>query len=151
MAKITVPEGNTNNGGGQLLPDGTYRCLVAKINVGQTRSGAESWRVRLGVVDGPHFGRTLYDSIHFSEKAMPRTIRFSEAIGLKVSGTTEVTPEMCQGRECLVTIHSESYRDREDKERERNVVDFDGYAPTPDATGFTPPATSTDDDDDLPF
>lgn len=152
MVKITVPAGEPDSGGRQPLPAGTYCCTVGKIDVDQTRTGHEWWRVTLGVVDGPYFGRKIRDSLFFTEKALPRAIQFCRALGLKLHGTTEVTPSMCQGRQCMVSVHSETYRDRDGNERERNAVDFEGYATVPESEPgqFTPPAPM-DDDDDLPF
>ncbi len=148
MAMIN-PTSNRPLDNGRILPDGTYRCLVARIELDQTRSGDEWWRLRLGVVDGPHHGRALFDDIYFSERALPRAIHFCQALGLKLHGSTEVTPQMCQGRECLVTIHSETYVNRDGQECRRNVVDYDGYAAVPAVAFVAPPVAGPHED--LPF
>jgi hypothetical protein len=108
------------------LPKGRYFCRVDSIKESFTQHGDELWNVRYVVVDGPHKGRSVFDNLVFSEKAMKRVKYVCARLGVDVSGEIDLTPEMLVGKSCLVSVEIESYPDDEGKEKLRNRVPFAG-------------------------
>jgi len=109
------------------VPEGTYLCEVNSVEQTTTNAGAEMYKVRLKVLDGPHAGRYLFDNLVFSPNAMKRVKLVCARLGLDTSGELDLTPKMLRDRTADVTVQVEDYVDDEGKERSRNRIPFDGY------------------------
>ena len=109
------------------LPADQYRCRVAAVEEASTQYGDEMWKLRLEVVEGEHAGRYLFDNIAFSTKGLGRVKLVCSRLGIDVSGELDLTPDMLEGREVLVTAEIEDYEDAAGKTKQRNHVPFSGY------------------------
>jgi Protein of unknown function (DUF669) len=128
------------------IAPGRYLCTIRFVEVTQTRKGDTMWKLRLGVEEGDHAGRSVYDNLVFSAAALPRLKGFCEAVGLPTSGNVDLTPELVRGRSCIVEIVTEEYRDKQGQMRVGNAIAYQGYWPVP-----RPAEGPTSDDHDLPF
>jgi len=67
------------------LPPGIYTARVLRGEYCSTKAGADAYRLRFEVTEGPHKGRTLIRTWTFSPKALPYTKRDLAAFGLTTS------------------------------------------------------------------
>jgi hypothetical protein len=89
--------------------------------------------MRWEVVVGEYKGRTAcWDSLHWSERGLPRVKFVLKTLGLKAEGPLDLQTDDIVGREALVEVAPE---EREDPvsgvRRLMNRVPFAGYAPAP--------------------
>ena len=124
------------------LPEGVYRCRIAKVEETTTQAGDEMWRLRFEVSQGPFEGRFVFDNAVFNEVGLRRVKLLCSCLGLDVSGELEVTPAAIIDGSCDVTVTTEDYVDDEGKTKARNVVPF---------AGFKSADNQDDGDDDTPF
>ena len=111
------------------IPEGTYTCRVAEVRQTQSQQGCMRWGLRLEVVDGDYAGRTAaWDSLVFSERALPRVKQVLAVLGFDVSGTLELEPDDLVDTRARVQLVVE---DREDPltgtHRRRLRVPYAGY------------------------
>lgn len=86
------------------LPQGVYSARVLRGEYTSTkRTGADAYRLRFEVTDGPHAGRTVIRTWTFSPKAMPYTKRDLAPFGL-TSTERLLSPFPEPGREYLVRL-----------------------------------------------
>jgi hypothetical protein len=64
------------------LPPGVYVARVQKGEFTTTRTGADAYRIRFEVTEGPHAGRTVIRTWSFSERALPYAKRDLAQFGL---------------------------------------------------------------------
>ena len=131
------------------LPDGKYVCRLDTVEEAATQHGDEMWKLRFKVADGPYQDRLLFDNLVFSEAALKRVKLICARLGLDVSGTLDLTPDLLIGRTCTLTVETEEYEDQEGNVKTRNVIPFAGYER---ADAATAPAEGEDaSEDQLPF
>jgi hypothetical protein len=109
------------------LPDGEYRCRLRDVEETVTRNGDAMFKLTWEVIQGAHGGRRIFDNLVFSERALKRLKHVCSALGLCVTGEIDLTPEMIQDRECMVTVASEDCIDEAGTTKTRNRVLFEGY------------------------
>ncbi len=124
------------------IPAGVYPCYVAEVRESQSPSGHTRWGLRWEVGAGDYLGRTAcWDSLHWSERGLPRVKFVLTVLGFPSDGRLEVRPEELQGRRALVTVESE---EREDPStcirRISNRVPFAGYSLLKEAEESVPTA-----------
>lgn len=112
------------------IPEGTYTCRVAEVRETASQQGAVRWGLRLEVVEGEYAGRTAaWDSLVFSERALPRVKQVLAVLGFDVSGLLELQPNDLVGTSARVQLVIE---DREDPltgtHKKRLRVPYAGYA-----------------------
>ncbi len=118
------------------VPPGTYLCEVADVRAGVTRHGEERWSFQLTVKDGEHAGRlAAWDSLVFSERALPRVRRVFAALGLPTEGRVRVEPKDLEGRRAFVDVRPAEYRNELNEVIRRNEVPYSGYRAVPDNPG----------------
>jgi hypothetical protein len=112
------------------VPEGEYPCRVVEVREGLTRDGGERWAFRLEVAEGDYAGRTAaWDSISWTERALPRAKYVLSKLGFDVSGTLELRSSDLVGCEVLATLQAEERQDRATGHRvERMRVPYHGYA-----------------------
>ncbi|TAH36785.1 MAG: hypothetical protein EYC70_07280 [Planctomycetota bacterium] len=115
----------------RAVPEGEYPCRVVEVRVSQSPAGHTRWGIRWEVSQGPFIGRTAcWDSLHWTERGLPRAKFVLKVLGFDVSEPLEVEASDLEGREALVTCSSE---EREDAatglRRLLNRVPFTGYRP----------------------
>lgn len=120
----------------RAVPPGEYICRVVEVRESQSPAGHTRWGLRWEVVRGDWVGRTAcWDSLHWSERGLPRVKFVLQMLGVDVEGTKELKPEQLNGLEATVLVQPE---EREDPvtgiRRMMNRVPFAGYAPVPAAT-----------------
>jgi hypothetical protein len=107
---------STGNGGGisafdsaepapefSPLPAGTYTARVLQGGCCSTRAGADAYRMRFEITEGPYAGRTLIRTWTFGPKALAYTKRDLSVFGLTTSAKLlTLFPEA--GREYLVRL-----------------------------------------------
>lgn len=119
----------------RAVPPGEYRCKAAEVRESDSPAGHVRWGIRWEVVGGDYNGRTAcWDSLHWSERGMPRSKFILQMLGFKSdAGAFELEPADLVGREAYVTIATE---EREDPisgiRRLTNRVPFAGYSIVPD-------------------
>ncbi len=113
------------------VPPGSYACRIAEVRVGESRSGAVRWSLRLEVLDGEYAGRTAaWDSLTWSERGVQRVKFVLGVLGFDVSGVLDLEPQDMEGRQALVEVHPEVWEDPQSGRRqERLSVPFAGWAP----------------------
>lgn len=85
------------------LPPGVYQARIIRGEFTSTKAGADAYRLRFEITDGPQKGQTTIRTWTFSEKALPYTKRDLASFGLT---TTEklLSPFPEVGREYLVRL-----------------------------------------------
>ena len=131
--EINMPTVNFDNirdiDDGDPLPEGWYECCVVKVSESSTKAGDEMWIVDFEVIEGPHKGRKIFDTLNFSQAALPRIKFFFGELGLDVSGTRSVTLDDIKDASLAVRVTIEESTDSGQRRR-RNVVPFLGFAET---------------------
>jgi len=123
--------------------------MVKDCEEKESNSGTTYWNLNLEVVNGAFAGKWLYDSLFFSQKALPRFKMACKALGLNVKGEAEITPQQLIGKKALVDIEIDNYDGKK-----RNKVAYAGYhkadsgVASPSASEVFGEPGSTDD---LPF
>ena len=117
----------------RAVPPGEYVCRVAEARESQSPAGHVRWGLRWEVVRGDWVGRTAcWDSLHWSERGLPRVKFVLQMLGVDVTGQLDLKPEALNGKEAVVLVQPE---EREDSvtgiRRMTNRVPFAGYAPVP--------------------
>jgi len=85
------------------VPPGVYITRVLRGEVCQTKTGADAYRLKFEIVEGPHAGRTVIRTWTFSERALPYARRDLSKFGL-VTAAQLLTPFPPAGREYLVRL-----------------------------------------------
>lgn len=85
------------------LPQAVYTCRVVRGEYCSTNSGAEAYRMRFEVTDGPHAGQTVVRTWTFGPKALQYTKRDLAPFGLNSSAQLRA-PFPAAGREYLVRL-----------------------------------------------
>jgi len=85
------------------LPPGVYNAIVLRGEYCSTKAGAEAYRLKFEVADGPNAGKTVIRTWTFSSKAMPYTKRDLAPFGLTTSAAL-LSPFPAAGREYLVKL-----------------------------------------------
>jgi hypothetical protein len=117
----------------RAVPDGEYTCRIAEIRESRSPAGHIRWGLRWEVALGDWQGRTAcWDSLHWSERGLPRLKYVLRILGFDVSGELSVQATDLENRRALVSCTSE---EREDPvsgiRRLLNRVPFAGYRPLP--------------------
>lgn len=135
-----VPDGNDYS----PLPDGQYTCILEKVEERQGSKG-EYWSLEFRVLNGDYSGRKIYDSVFFTPKALPRFKLIASRLGHKTEGTSQITPDMIKGSIVKLTVFTEKYMGKDNRERTKNTIPYDGYEQ------IEGKINTKDDDSDLPF
>lgn len=85
------------------LPPGIYTGRVQRGEYTSTRAGAEAYRIRFEVTEGPEAGKTIVRTWTFGAKALPYTQRDLAPFGLTNSAQL-LSPFPEAGREYLVRL-----------------------------------------------
>lgn len=85
------------------VPPGIYAATVVKGEFCTTRAGADAYRMRFVISDGPQTGRTLIRTWTFSPKALPYSKRDLAVFGLATSAQL-LSPFPPPGREYHVRL-----------------------------------------------
>jgi hypothetical protein len=120
-------------------PIGEYHCRIAEVRESTSPAGHTRWGLRWEVLTGDYLGRTAcWDSLHWSERGLPRVKYALQTFGLPSDGELDLQPGALVGLEAMVTIQAE---EREDPvtgiRRVMNRVPFSGYAPAPAVAAST--------------
>jgi hypothetical protein len=112
------------------VPAGEYACHIAEVRETRSPSGHLRWGLRWEVDRGEWQGRTAcWDSLHWSERGMPRAKFVLSVLGFPVAGELNLEPQELIGRRALVLVQPE---EREDPvtgiRRLSNRVPFTGYS-----------------------
>lgn len=115
------------------VPAGEYPCRIAEVRETRSAAGHLRWGLRWEVDQGEWQGRTAcWDSLHFSERGLPRAKFVLQVLGFPVGGTLDLEPQALVDRRALVQVQPE---EREDAvtgiRRLMNRVPFTGYAALP--------------------
>jgi hypothetical protein len=115
------------------VPAGEYHCKAVEVSESDSPAGHIRWGMRWEIVSGDFKGRTAcWDSLHWSERGLPRVKFVLQMLGLKAEGPLDLQTDDIVGREALVEIVPE---EREDPvsgvRRLMNRVPYAGYAPAP--------------------
>lgn len=115
----------------RAVPEGEYLCRVAEVRESRSPAGHVRWGLRWEVVVGDWQGRTAcWDSLHWSERGLPRTKYVLRTLGFDVSGELELAVTDLEERRALVTCTSEEREDATTSIRRLvNRVPFAGYRP----------------------
>lgn len=85
------------------LPPGIYSARVLRGEYTSTKAGADAYRLRFEVTDGPHKGQTVIRTWTFGPKAVAYTKRDLAPFGL-TSSAKLLSPFPDAGREYLVRL-----------------------------------------------
>ena len=113
----------------RAVPDGEYPCRIIEVRESRSPAGHVRWGMRWEVLRGDWQGRTAcWDSLHWSERGLPRLKYVLRILGFDVTGELAVKATDLEGRSALVVCTSE---EREDPvsgiRRLLNRVPFAGY------------------------
>lgn len=145
-------------------PIGVYPCRITANNLKHLDGGKELWELTFEIMEGDCKGRTFWDDIFWSKKALPRAFHFLSAAladcdaenpeGVQAyidSKTAELDTEdtsLVVGRRLMVKIGHEEF-EHKGQQRTKAKVEFRGYAPL----GVMPEGDDAGDvkDEALPF
>lgn len=115
------------------VPAGEYPCRVVEVRETRSPAGHVRWGLRWEVDHGEWQGRTAcWDSLHWSERGMPRAKYVLQVLGFPVQGKLEIEPQQLVGLKALVLVQPEEREDAATGIRRLvNRVPFAGYAPIP--------------------
>jgi hypothetical protein len=85
------------------IPPGVYSARVVRGEYCSTKAGADAYRMRFEVTDGPHAGKTVIRTWTFGPKALPYTKRDLTPFGLTTSAKL-LSPFPEAGREYHVRL-----------------------------------------------
>ena len=85
------------------VPPGVYIARVRKGEYTTTRAGADAYRLRFEIAEGPHAGKTVIRTWTFGAKALPYTKRDLAPFGLTTSAKL-LSPFPEPGREYRVRL-----------------------------------------------
>lgn len=85
------------------LPPGIYSARVLRGEYCSTKAGADAYRLRFEVTEGPHAGKTVIRTLTFGAKALPYTKRDLAPFGLTTTAKL-LSPFPEPGREYLVRL-----------------------------------------------
>lgn len=113
----------------RAVEPGEYLCKVAEVRESDSPAGHSRWGLRWEVIQGDFAGRTAcWDSLHWSERGLPRVKYVLEVLGFRTEGEGEIEVGELEGCEAWVQCTSE---EREDPvtgiRRLMNRVPFAGY------------------------
>ena len=113
------------------VPPDEYVCRIAEVRVSQSPSGHERWGLRWEAAEGDFQGRTVcWDSLHWSERGLPRARYVLSVLGFPVDRSLELEPSDLEGRRARVTVEPEERVDPSTGIRRLlNRVPFAGYRP----------------------
>jgi len=115
------------------VPPGEYPCRVVEVRESRSPAGHVRWGLRWEVDSGEWQGRTAcWDSLHWSERGMPRAKFVLQILGFPVTGKLDLQPQALMGMKALVTVQPEEREDAATGVRRLvNRVPFTGYGPAP--------------------
>jgi hypothetical protein len=133
---------------GGLLPQGSYIFMVGNVEERHTKAGDDMWNLRLDCQTKDLEGKSVYDNLVFTEKALPRVKLACKAFGIDVSGEMDLTPAMLISHKAMVDVEVEDYETTAGGMKKRNIVPYAGYhsiagAITKKAPAATKPVAST--------
>jgi hypothetical protein len=113
----------------RAVPPGEYPCRIAELRESQSPAGHLRWGIRWEVANGEFVGKTAcWDSLHWSERGMPRAKYLLGVLGIEARGVVELEPKALVGKMAMVECQAE---EREDPvtgiRRLSNRVPFAGY------------------------
>ena len=85
------------------IPPGIYTARIVRGEYCSTRAGADAYRLRFEVTDGPHAGKSVIRTWTFGAKALPYTKRDLTPFGLTTSAKL-LSPFPEAGREYVVRL-----------------------------------------------
>ena len=85
------------------LPAGIFVGRILKGEVCQTKAGADAYRIRFEVIEGPHAGKTVIRTWVFTPKALPYARRDLGLFGL-VTAAKLLLPFPEPGRDYIVRL-----------------------------------------------
>jgi len=85
------------------LPPGIYNARIVRGEYTSTKNGADAYRIRFEVIEGPHTGKTLLRTWTFGTKALPYTKRDLAPFGL-VTKAQLLSPFPPAGKEYFVQL-----------------------------------------------
>ena len=116
----------------RLVPEGVYVCKLASVKEGKdTIKGDQTWNLGFVILEGEYEDQWINDRLIFSERALPRLIKFMGMAGMRFPDDNfELEMEHIRGRVVRVETEIRSYRDRATGETKRyNSVPYAGYFP----------------------
>jgi hypothetical protein len=85
------------------IPPGTYTARILRGEYCSTRAGADAYRLRFEVMDGPLAGKSVIRTWTFGPKALPYTKRDLAPLGLTTTAKL-LSPFPESGREYVVRL-----------------------------------------------
>ncbi len=115
------------------VPPGEYLCRVVEVRESRSPAGHVRWGLRWEVDAGEWQGRTAcWDSLHWSERGMPRAKFVLQVLGFPVGGKLDIQPQELMGLKAFVVVQPEEREDAATGVRRLvNRVPFTGYGPAP--------------------
>jgi hypothetical protein len=135
------------------LPEGDYSCELESVEEKNTRAGDEMWSLKFRVLNEEYENRIIFDNMVFSdnEKAQQRVKLICSRLGLNTKGRTTLSPDMIEGKQCIISVIETEYIDAAEKTKRRNEVEFSGYKTIEKEGGNSSEGNSENEDDNIPF
>ena len=77
--------------GFEPIPEGVYRTVCEKIEVGTTQNHDKKWTAFLRIVEGPHTGRYLFENVTFNQRGQNFVFSFFQAFGFNAQPGQAIT------------------------------------------------------------
>lgn len=135
----TIDFGQVKNAGEfSPIPEGRYLVEIESAEEDVTQKGDDRLNLRLRVVQGEHEGAVIFDKFHFTARALPRLKLLLATLGIDTGGQVDITPQLLEGRRCVVDVVVDTYVKSDGSEGRSNMVPFAGYHEAEDGESYAP-------------
>ena len=113
------------------IPPGKYVARVQEVKEKESRSQVPYLQLRFIIAEGKYQGRSIFDSLFFTQKSKPRLMLALKSLGIKVDGKLSLDPSELVGRHAIIHTTVEPWETDNGEKREEAKIKYSGYESAP--------------------